>query len=102
MEGGTSEPMSQLLGVERDRRKERQSDRGQELNSSPALPPSPSDSLPLKLSGSRDPETVPAYSYTKVSCIMSGGCAVSGEKELGNRENWRREAEKETERERSV
>lgn len=31
--GGTSEPMSRLLGVER------RPDRGQELNSSPALPP---------------------------------------------------------------
>lgn len=78
--------MSQLLGVERDSRKERQSDGGQELNSSPALPPSPSDSLPLKLSGSRDPERVSAYSHTSIlhherrlycECVRS----VSGEKE---------------------
>lgn len=34
-DGGMSQPMSQLLGVES------QIDRGQELNSSPALPPSP-------------------------------------------------------------
>lgn len=36
--------MSQLLGVERERRKDREShnDRGQELNSSPSLPLSPS------------------------------------------------------------
>lgn len=45
-DGGTSEPMSQLLGVES------QTDRGQELNSSPALPPSPPHSHPRKPSDS--------------------------------------------------